>query len=84
MKKFLVTSTLAFATVAFLGMSQLSAGDGAKCGAGKCGNTTKPVEGKCGSGKCGASAKPSKPSEASKPAKPAPKSAGKCGVGKCG
>lgn len=89
MKKILVSSALAFATLAFLGMSQLSAGDGTKCGAGKCGdspkvmkcgsgkcgNTTKPKVGKCGSGKCGAS---------EKPVKPAPKSTGKCGVGKCG
>lgn len=88
MKKFLVTSSFAFAAMAFLGMGQLLAGDGMKCGAGKCGNspkvmkcgsgkcgnTTKPEKGKCGSGKCGASAKP---------VKPAPKSTGKCGVGKC-
>jgi len=89
MKKIVITSVLAFATVAFLGMSQLLAGDSGKCGAGKCGdstkvmkcgsgkcgNTTKPKVGKCGSGKCGAS---------EKPAKPAPKTTGKCGVGKCG
>ncbi len=74
MKKIVTTSVLAFATVAFLGMSQLSAGEGMKCGTGKCGNTTNPMKGKCGSGKCGASEKPHKPT---------PMSTGKCGVGKC-
>ncbi len=83
MKKILVTSVLAFATVAFLGMSQLSAADGMKCGAGKCGDSPKVM--KCGAGKCGNTTKPMKGKcgASEKPAKPAPMSTGKCGVGKC-
>jgi len=48
----------------------------AKCGTGKCGNSTKAPKSKCGTGKCG-DAKKVVP-------KPEPKTSGKCGVGKCG
>ncbi len=82
MKKFLITSAFAFATLAFLGAGQLSACD--KGATGKCGNTTKPM--KCGAGKCGdAMQKPKAKCGAGKcGATEKPKAATKCGAGKCG
>jgi len=84
MKKLNLVALLLGAAL-FTGAGALSAAEGMKCGAGKCGaSMEKPVK-KCGAGKCGDAKKaPTKKCGASKCGDAKKTPAKKCGAGKCG